>query len=193
MLIEIVATACAGLFTGAAIYINVVEHPARLECGTDVAVKEFAPSYRRATIMQAPLALLGLAAAVAAWWRSGDSWVLAAGLLLGSVVPFTLVVILPTNKRLLDAQLDPASAQAASLLHPVGQVAWRAKLDQRRRVPAAPHSPARAIERLPGRAELAWFPGKRLPPMSANEGPRRPPRPRSTPIRAARVTAGESS
>jgi hypothetical protein len=41
----IVAAASAGLFAGAAIYINAVEHPARLSCGTDLALREFAPSY----------------------------------------------------------------------------------------------------------------------------------------------------
>ena len=49
----IVAAVCAGLFAGAAIYINAVEHPARLSCGNEVALREFAPSYRRATVMQA--------------------------------------------------------------------------------------------------------------------------------------------
>jgi len=39
-----------------------------------------------------------------------------AGLLLGAVVPFTLVIILPTNKRLLDPALDEASPRAAALL-----------------------------------------------------------------------------
>jgi hypothetical protein len=49
MLFELLATLCAGLFAGAAIYITFVEHPARLECGTELAATEFAPSYRRAT------------------------------------------------------------------------------------------------------------------------------------------------
>ncbi len=42
MLLETIATLSAGLFAGAAIYINLVEHPARIECGTDLAIKEFA-------------------------------------------------------------------------------------------------------------------------------------------------------
>ena len=35
---------------------------------------------------------------------------------LGAVVPFTLVVLLPTNHRLLDASLDKASPEAEALL-----------------------------------------------------------------------------
>jgi len=36
--------------------------------------------------------------------------------LLGAVVPFTLIVLLPTNKQLLDPSLDSRSASAAELL-----------------------------------------------------------------------------
>src|SRR5262245_26490942 len=34
MLLELIATLCAGFFAGAAAYITLVEHPARLSCGT---------------------------------------------------------------------------------------------------------------------------------------------------------------
>ena len=110
------ATMCAGLFAGAAIYITFVEHPARLECGTELAIIEFGPSYRRATLMQASLAAVGLLAALVAWTQGGGVGVLIGGLLLGAVIPFTLVVILPTNKRLLDPGLDRGSAEAAALM-----------------------------------------------------------------------------
>jgi uncharacterized membrane protein len=116
MLFELLATLCAGLFAGAAIYITVVEHPARLECGTELAATEFGPSYRRATLMQASLAAVGLLAALVAWAQGRGVEVLIGGLLLGVVIPFTLLVILPTNKRLLDPGLDRGSAEAAALL-----------------------------------------------------------------------------
>jgi uncharacterized membrane protein len=45
----------------------------------------------------------------------GASW-LTAGVLLGAVIPFTLVVIFPTNKRLLDPSLDAGSQAAIELL-----------------------------------------------------------------------------
>ena len=94
----------------------------RLSCGTAIAVREFAPSYHRATIMQASLAILGLLAAVGAWWRNGHAAILVAGILLGAVVPFTLLGILPTNRRLLAPSLDPESAEAATLLRRWGQL-----------------------------------------------------------------------
>jgi hypothetical protein len=116
MILELVATLCAGLFAGAALYINIAEHPARLEVGPSVALREFGPSYRRAAVMQASLALVGLVAAVAAWWTEGHGMMLVGGLLLGAVVPFTLLAIKGTNKRLMAPDLDPDSAEARALL-----------------------------------------------------------------------------
>jgi len=122
MLFELIATLCAGLFAGAAIYITLVEHPARMECGTELAATEFGASYRRATLMQASLAAVGLAAALVAWIQGRGLLVLVGGLILGVVIPFTLLVILPTNKRLLDSGLDRRSAEAAELLERWGRL-----------------------------------------------------------------------
>jgi Domain of unknown function (DUF1772) len=122
MLFELIATLCAGLFAGAAIYITLVEHPARLECGTVLAATEFGPSYRRATVLQASLAALGFLAAVVAWMQGRGAAVLLGGVLLGLVIPFTLIVILPTNQRLLDPGLDRTSTHAAALLRRWGRL-----------------------------------------------------------------------
>jgi hypothetical protein len=116
MILELVALLCTGLFAGAAIYVSLVEHPARLECGPALAIAEFGPSYRRGAVMQASLAVGGCLAAVAGWTQGSATPVLIAGVLLGSAVPFTLIAILPTNKRLLDAGLDRGSPEAAALL-----------------------------------------------------------------------------
>jgi uncharacterized membrane protein len=107
---------CTGLFAGAALYVTLVEHPARLECGTALAVAEFAPSYRRATVMQALLAAVAFLAAVAAWVTSSNSAWLLGGTLIVAVIPFTLLAILPTNKKLLDPSLDRNSDSARQLL-----------------------------------------------------------------------------
>jgi uncharacterized membrane protein len=114
---ESLALLCNGLFAGAALYVSFVEHPARLLCGTRLALTEFAPSYKRGAVMQASLASLGTLAAVAAWMMGAPALWLAGGLLLGALIPFTLVVILPTNKRLLDPSLDKDSKLAEQLLH----------------------------------------------------------------------------
>ena len=116
MLLANFATLATALFTGAAVYISLVEHPARLLCPTAHAVEQWRPSYKRATVMQASLAVAGPLLALAAWLiGAGLVWLLA-GLLLGSVVPFTLIVMWPTNKQLEDPGLDTASELARSLL-----------------------------------------------------------------------------
>ena len=112
----IVATLCAGLFAGAAIYVSAVEHPARLSCGTELALREFGPSYHRGALMQASLAVAGTLSGLWAAWILSDGWIAVGALLLGVLVPFTLIVIFPTNKQLLDPALDPRSAQATELL-----------------------------------------------------------------------------
>jgi anthrone oxygenase-like protein len=113
---EFVSVLACGLFAGASVYISLVEHPARMECGVELAATEFAPSYRRATIMQATLAALGLLSSIAAWLAGASFFWVVGGVLLGSVIPFTLIVILPTNKQLLSAALDRRSAETERLL-----------------------------------------------------------------------------
>jgi uncharacterized membrane protein len=101
-LAELIATLSSGLFAGAAVYINLVEHPARMQTGIRPALREFAPSYHRATVTQVSLASTGFLSALVAWrFRSDSRWLIGGGL-LGSVIPFTVLAILPTNKQLLD-------------------------------------------------------------------------------------------
>ena len=98
---KLLATLCCGVFFGAALYISLVQHPAALETGIDFAARFFGPMYGRAAIFQASLALTGCAAGVAAWLsRAGRLW-LAAAVLIGSVVPFTLIVVKSVNDFLL--------------------------------------------------------------------------------------------
>ncbi|SRR6266567_4117980 len=113
---EFFAVLACGLFTGAAVYVSLVEHPARMECGVEVAAAEFPPSYRRGSVMQAILAAVGLLSSIAAWLAGATFWWPIAGILLGSVIPFTLIVILPTNKQLLNPALDRRSAETERLL-----------------------------------------------------------------------------
>jgi hypothetical protein len=116
VILEIIATLAAGIFAGAAVYINLVEHPARLSCGVPAAVTEWRPSYKRGTRMQAPLALIGSLAALVSWWFHRDLAWLVGGLLFLLVIPFTFAVILPTNKRLENPALDVHSDEARHLL-----------------------------------------------------------------------------
>jgi len=113
---EFVAVLACGLFVGAAVYVSLVEHPARMECGVELAATEFPPSYRRGAILQATLAALGVLSSIAAWLAGATFWWLVGGVMLGAVIPFTLIVILPTNKQLLSPTLDKPAPKAGQLL-----------------------------------------------------------------------------
>jgi uncharacterized membrane protein len=122
MIPELVATFTSGIFFGAALYINLVEQPARVSCGVPLAVTEWRPSYKRGTLMQASLALIGSVAALLAWWLQGSAGWLIGGSLFVLVVPFTLIVILPTNNRLETQDLDIRPEEAGRLLRRWGRL-----------------------------------------------------------------------
>jgi hypothetical protein len=113
---EFVAVLSCSLFTGAAVYVSLVEHPARMQCGVEIAATEFPPSYRRGAVIQATSATLGLLSSISAWLSGAIFWWLVGGIVLGSVIPFTLIVILPTNKLLLKPTLDKRSVETERLL-----------------------------------------------------------------------------
>jgi hypothetical protein len=114
--LEFVATFAAALFAGAGLYINVAEHPARMTLETRFAAAQWAPSYRRATWMQAPLALLSLVAGLSSWLLGGGvGWAIAA-LLIGAVIPFTFIGIMPTNNALLVPGRDLDAQETRTLL-----------------------------------------------------------------------------
>jgi competence protein ComGC len=121
---QFVALFTTALFAGAALYINPVEHPARMECGTALAATGFGPSYRRATRLQASLAIVACLSALTSWWMDRELAWLVGAILIGSIVPFTLIVILPTNNKLLDPALDRGSETARKLLVRWARLHW---------------------------------------------------------------------
>ena len=116
MLLEIIATLSAGLFAGAAIYIDLAEQPARKQIDTAAALKEWRPSYKRAAVVQPLLAAVGFLSADAAWLMGASVWWLVGGVLLVAVIPYTLIVVFPTNNKLLDPAIDKDPDLARRLL-----------------------------------------------------------------------------
>ena len=116
MFLQDIAVIASGLFSGAAIYINLVQQPAADRLGRQQAVAFFAPMYARAAPLQASLAIVGALAALCSYAVAGGlSW-LVGSIVLFSVVPFTLFVIKPTNDRLKSVSLDASSEEAGRLL-----------------------------------------------------------------------------
>jgi uncharacterized membrane protein len=116
MFLELLATLSAGLFAGAAIYIDLAEQPARKQIDIVAALKEWRPSYKRAAVVQPLLAGVGFLSAVAAWLMGASVWWLVGGVLLVAVIPYTLIVVFPTNNKLLDPAIDKNPDLARRLL-----------------------------------------------------------------------------
>jgi hypothetical protein len=108
MLTGQLALTVAALFAGAALFVNVAEHPARLKLDDRAALIEWKASYERAAVMQASLAIVGFLLGALACWQTGRwLWLIGALVLLANW-PYTLLCILPTNRALKAA--DPAIA-----------------------------------------------------------------------------------
>lgn len=121
-IIPIIALTCAALFTGAAGYITLVEHPARLQLADGPLLAQWKPSYDRALPIQSGLAIAGGLSGMGAWYLSGHLlWVLGSLVLLANW-PFTLLAIMPTNKRLKIIGLEEAGPASRSLLMSWGKL-----------------------------------------------------------------------
>lgn len=116
IMIEILATFCAGTFYGAAVYINLAQHPATLETGGDFARKFFPSMYAKASVLQILLALVGTVTGFISWFYSDNSYWLIGAIFLFSVVPITLLFIKPINDQLLHPERPLESSEVLNLL-----------------------------------------------------------------------------
>jgi hypothetical protein len=112
----LLALIAAAIFTGAAIYVNVAEQPARLSLDDRALLTEWKPSYRRGAAMQAPLALVGFVLGLIAWWQTSHPGFLAGAIAMIAPWPWTLVGIKPTNDALLATDPDKAGPQSRALI-----------------------------------------------------------------------------
>lgn len=109
-MLGLLALVAASIFFGAAFYINVAEQPARMALTDTAMLAEWQPAYKRGYAMQAPLAVLGFVCGTAAWWLGGSPAFLLGGLLMIANLPWTLAIMMPTNKVL--AGIAPAEGNS---------------------------------------------------------------------------------
>jgi hypothetical protein len=116
MLMGLLALVVAALFTGAAVYINVAEQPARLLLDDAAVLSEWKPSYKRGFAMQAPLAIVGCIFGLTAWWQTREFGFLVGGIAMIANWPWTLLGMMPTNNTLMATDPGRATPETRALI-----------------------------------------------------------------------------
>lgn len=106
------STISIGMFAGGAIYINVVEHPARMTLmDTKTCHKQWKESFDRARVFQGRLALLGAVSSVGVYFCKPSSGLtfLLGGCTMALIFPYTIFILKP-------ASIDPIYADYDKLV-----------------------------------------------------------------------------
>ena len=106
---NIVSTISGGIFAGAAAYISFSEVPALHKSGPNELWRFFPYMYSNAAKMQASLAVISGTTGVIYSLRIADSSPIAGRVWLGAalcfvgIVPYTIFLMMPTNKRIIES------------------------------------------------------------------------------------------
>jgi len=113
-MLGLLALVTASIFFGAAVYINIAEHPARLALPDGAALAEWGPAYKRGFAMQAPIAVVSALLGAASWWTTGNPlWAVGAVIMIANW-PYTLSAIMPINRQL---EATPSGSDADTRGH----------------------------------------------------------------------------
>jgi anthrone oxygenase-like protein len=109
----LIALAFAAAFAGAAVYVNIVEQPARLALEDQALLSEWGPSDRRGVALLTAFALAAAVAGFIAYFESQDvRWVFGALIIISSW-PYAFFVMAPLNNQILSLRgHDVAAAKA---------------------------------------------------------------------------------
>ena len=120
----LLAFAATSAFVGAALYINLVEQPARLALGPRSMVREWAPSNRRGFVMLASLAVISAISAYVDFTRTGDvRWLIGGTVILASW-PYSYFVVVPVNIWLCAIPAATARSAVRELMRDWGLLEW---------------------------------------------------------------------
>lgn len=116
MIISSLTLITAGAFTGACLYLNSVEQPARLKLSDESLIKEWEPSDHRGFMLLAGLAIASALCGFISYHELNDiRWLYGALLILGSL-PYTYLAIVPLNDRILGLIGAEAAHEARSVI-----------------------------------------------------------------------------
>jgi hypothetical protein len=123
------AAACACF--GAALYINVVEQPARLTLDNSAMMREWTPSNRRGFVLVSALAIISALLAYVEFvrtfvgiGRSGDVRWLIGGSIVLAIWPFVYFVVVPVNFWLYALPPEAGNSPVRELMRDWGLLEW---------------------------------------------------------------------
>jgi len=113
----------AAALTGAGLYVNWVEQPARLALDDSALLSEWGPSDQRGVALGAALALLSAVLGLSAYFSSGDvRWAIGAVFVI-LTWPYTFFIMAPLNNQILTLQTRDVGA-ARALVRQWGLLEW---------------------------------------------------------------------
>jgi Anthrone oxygenase len=124
MISGLLALVFASAFAGAALYLVLVEQPARLALDDASMIREWAPSDSRGFALLGGLAVLAALAGLAAFAQNSDVRWLIGALVVVASWPYTFFVIVPLNNRLLASSAGRPDADAREIITFWGQLEW---------------------------------------------------------------------
>ena len=118
------AFAAAAAFLGAAVYIGLVEQPARLALGGRAMIKEWAQSNHRGMVMMSALAVVSAILAFIQFKTDGDvRWIIGGVIILASW-PYAYFVMMPVNIWLCAVPLARPVSPVRKLMRAWGLLEW---------------------------------------------------------------------
>ena len=118
------AFAAASAFFGAALYINIVEQPARLALDASSMVREWIPSNRRGFVMLSSFAIISAILAYVDYARTGDLRWTIGGLVIIASWPYAYFVMIPANIWLYAIPPDASPSATRELMRDWGLLEW---------------------------------------------------------------------
>eukprot|EP00794_Sanderia_malayensis_P000163 gene163-775_t len=105
--LKVVAVCSQGLTAGAALYITIVEVPARMSHDMTTAIRNWKPFFNRAKKTQGLVSIFGILAGPAIYMldrgtpRECLAWPITSSIVF-TVIPYTLLGMMPLNNELLE-------------------------------------------------------------------------------------------
>jgi Domain of unknown function (DUF1772) len=118
------AFAVAAGFLGAAIYVGVVEQPARLTLGTRAMIQEWTRSNRRGTLLLSVLAVASATLATIQFRADGDVRWIIGGITILAAWPYAYFVMMPVSVWLCAIPPGRAVSPARKLMRDWGLLEW---------------------------------------------------------------------